>query len=247
MNIFEISQELQSVVDELEENGGELTDELEAKLTVSQSDFKAKIKSYGEVIKNIEGDIKLIDEEVARLKEFKESKKKTIDRMTSIIVWAIDMFGETTKTGGKFVDYGTGKINVRNTEKVEVNTDVTNAAVKNMFHYLTTLDYLRELNQNDAIDKAECIEALNDVNYETPVKLTEEEFDSISASLTFDVKLKDLLNSEGLDFAKKLISFVKAYKAKSNMSKTELKTILKDEKDLSHIACIVNNKTITIK
>lgn len=31
MNIFEISKELESVFDELEENGGELTEELEKK------------------------------------------------------------------------------------------------------------------------------------------------------------------------------------------------------------------------
>ena len=130
MNIWQISQELQSIIDELEENGGELTDELEARLSVSQADFKSKVKSYGDAIKYIEGDIKLIDEEVARLKDLKESKKKTIDRLSKIIVWAIDMFGETTKTGGKFVDYGTGKISVRNTEKVEVDTDTTDTVVK---------------------------------------------------------------------------------------------------------------------
>ena len=40
MNIFEISKELESVFDELEENGGELTEELEEKLSISQNEFR---------------------------------------------------------------------------------------------------------------------------------------------------------------------------------------------------------------
>ena len=122
-NIFQISQDLLAVFQELEDNGGELTDELEAKLTVSQADFKTKIKSYTDVIKYTEGDIKLIDEEISRLKELKESKKKAIARLEKIVIWAIGMFGEANKSGNKFVDFGTGKVSVRNTEKVEIDDE----------------------------------------------------------------------------------------------------------------------------
>ena len=40
MNIWQIQQELLSIFDELEENGGELTEELEQQLAISQEDFR---------------------------------------------------------------------------------------------------------------------------------------------------------------------------------------------------------------
>ena len=52
MNIWQIQQDLLDIFNELEDNGGELTPELEEKLAVTQEDFKNKIKSYGEVIKS---------------------------------------------------------------------------------------------------------------------------------------------------------------------------------------------------
>ena len=57
MNIFEISKELESVFDELEENGGELTEELEEKLSISQDEFRSKVDAYLSVIRHTESDI----------------------------------------------------------------------------------------------------------------------------------------------------------------------------------------------
>ena len=245
MNIWQISQELQSVIDELEENGGELTEDLEDRLTVSQADFKTKVKSYGEVIKHIEGDIKLIDEEIARLKDLKESKKKAIDRLSKVIIWAIDMFGETTKSGGKFVDYGTGKISVRNTEKVEVDTDATDTAVKNFLSYLSMLDYTNELDNYNGISPDSVIEALKEGD--TPVSLTPEELNTINASFSFDIPLNTIMYGKGFEFIRHFTKFISSYKAKSNMNKTELKNVLKEDVTLPHIASIVKNQTISIK
>lgn len=246
MNVFQIADDLLEVLNELEENGGELTDELEEKLSVSQADFKSKIKSYGDVIKYTNSEIKLIDEEVKRLKELKESKQKAIARLEKVIIWAVDMFGETTKTGGKFVDFGTGKINVRNTEKVEVNTDVTDIVAKNFFTFFHALEYTKELDQYDGVAASSFVEALR--QFDDPVNITEEELSNIQASLTFDVSLKDLLVGQGFEFARHFIKYVSAYKAKSNVSKTALKEVLKEGNvDLHNIAELVPNKTVTIK
>lgn len=243
MNIFQISQELQDIYTELEENGGELTDELEAKLAVSESDFKSKVKSYGEVIKSIDAEIDLIDKEVARLKELKESKNKVIERLKNVIIWAIDMYGDTTKFGGKFVDYGTGKISIRNTEKVEVNTDTTDTVVKSFFEYIRACTFSKELDYAESVDSKEVLNFLNDY-----VKINEEEFNNVQASISFDINLKDLITSKGLSFVKSFYDTVEGYKAKSNVSKTILKPILKEgNTDLHNIAELVNNKTVTIK
>ena len=151
MNIFQISQDLLDVFNELEENDGELTDELEKRLTVSQAEFKTKVEGYTKVIKQAEADIELVDKEIKRLQELKKSKNNAIDRLKKVIAWAIETFGETNKSGNKYYDYGTGKITVRTTQKVEVNTDVTDTVVSKLLNNFRLMYFNNTLYVNSAL------------------------------------------------------------------------------------------------
>ena len=75
MNIFEIEQDLLSIFDEIEENEGELTPELEEKLAITQENFKNKVESYINLIKIKDGEINTISEEINRLETKKEVGK----------------------------------------------------------------------------------------------------------------------------------------------------------------------------
>ena len=242
MNIWQIQQDLLDIFNELEENGGELTPELEEKLAVTQEDFKNKVKSYGEVIKSLKGEIDIIDKETARLKELKDAKNKVIERLSKIIAEAITKFGDETKSGGKFLDYGTGKISVRNTEKVEIDTDRTDRIAKNVFNYINNLAYTRELYGVNEISYEDLKkgEGLEDVEYN--------DLANIPATLTFDVNLKELLQNEGIDFMQTFFRLITNYKVKSNVSKTVMKDVIKEGLfDVSKIAHIEQNQSITIK
>ena len=231
-NIFQISQDLLAVFQELEDNGGELTDELEAKLTVSQADFKTKIKSYTDVIKYTEGDIKLIDEEISRLKELKESKKKAIARLEKIVIWAIGMFGEANKSGNKFVDFGTGKVSVRNTEKVEVDDEFAEDAVNKFMEQIREIAFTGELENNEIED---LVTLPDDVIY------------GVTAKISVDVPLKDFYGSAG-NILRALYDSKKVFKYAPSINKTELKTALKDNPEAyPMLAHLVPNQTLTIK
>ena len=232
MNIFQISQDLLDVFQELEDNGGELTEELEAKLTVSQADFKTKIKSYTDVIKYTEGDIKLIDEELSRLKELKDSKKKAIARLEKIIIWAIGMFGEANKTGNKFVDFGTGKVSVRNTEKVEVDDEFAEDAVNKFMEQIREIAFTGELENNDIEDL---------------ITIPDDVINGVTAKISVDVPLKEFYGSAG-NILRALYSSNKVFKYTPSINKTELKAALKDNPEAyPMLAHLVPNKTLTIK
>lgn len=231
-NIFQISQDLLDVFQELEDNGGELTDELEAKLTVSQADFKTKIKSYTDVIKYTEGDIKLIDEEISRLKELKESKKKAIARLEKIVIWAIGMFGEANKSGNKFVDFGTGKVSVRNTEKVEIDDEFAEDAVNKFMEQIREIAFTGELENNEIEDL---------------VTLPDDVINGVTAKISVDVPLKDFYGSAG-NILRALYDSKKVFKYAPSINKTELKTALKDNPEAyPMLAHLVPNQTLTIK
>ena len=246
MNIWQIQQDLLDIFNELEENGGELTPELEEKLTVTQEDFKNKIKSYGEVIKSLKGEIDTIDKEIARLKELKDAKNKVIERLSKVIAEAITKFGDETKSGGKFLDYGTGKISVRNTQKVEVDTERTDAIAKSVFNYFNALAYTRELNSIHNLDEKEVREAIK--NSDGGMEFSSDELYNIPATVTFDVNFKDLLANNGIDFMQTFFNLITNYKVKSNVSKTIMKDVIKKGMfDVSKIAHIEQNQSITIK
>ena len=67
-NIFDIEKSLYLILNEIEENGGELTPELEEQLSISEDEFKAKVESYTNVIKELSSEMSLIKEEQARIK-----------------------------------------------------------------------------------------------------------------------------------------------------------------------------------
>ena len=246
MNIWQIQQDLLDIFNELEDNGGELTPELEEKLAVTQEDFKNKIKSYGEVIKSLKGEIDTIDKETTRLKELKDAKNKVIERLSKVIAEAITKFGDETKSGGKFLDYGTGKISVRNTQKVEVDTERTDAIAKSVFNYFNALAYTRELNSVHNLDEQEVREAIK--NSDGGMEFSSDELYNIPATITFDVNFKDLLDNNGIDFMQTFFRLITNYKVKSNVSKTVMKDVIKEGMfDVSKIAHIEQNQSITIK
>lgn len=232
MNIFQISQDLLDVYQELEDNGGELTEDLEAKLTISQADFKTKVKSYTDVIKYTKSDIKLIDEEIVRLKDLKESKNKAIARLEKVIIWAIDMFGDSTKSGGKFIDFGTGKVSVRNSEKVEVDDEFAEDAVNKFMEEIRQIAYTKELGSNDIEDL---------------VTIPDDVIDGISAELKVSIPLKEFYGSAG-NILRALYESNKVFKYSPSISKTELKDKLKENPDAyPMLAHLVQNKTLSIK
>lgn len=233
MNIFKISQDLLNTFQELEDNGGELTEELESKLLISQTDFKTKLDSYTKVIKIAESDINACDLEIKRLQAVKKSKQAAIDRLNKIIVWAVEMFGDTTKSGGKFVDLGTGKIQVRLTDKVEVNEEFASDTVDKFMDEIRHLAFTKELYYDDL---------------ENIIDIPKDKIEGVTANISFDIPLKAIYSENGYNIIKALYFYNQNFKAKANISKTELKGNLKENPDAyPNLAHLIINKTVTIK
>lgn len=253
MNIYELSQELLSIFDEIEENGGEITPEIEEKLIITEQSFKDKIKDYTNVIKVLQNDIAAIKDEKERLDSLKKSKEKTIERLKQIIITAIEQFGATSKAGAKFIDYGTGKVSIRNSQAVEIDENITN---RFMNRYVTALTQYDMMNQLDLsiINGDELLEFVNtqspdEYNNDIEItKLTDKDLETLKAVINLDISFKDLISTpKGFALAKALIKY-NDFEIKSKADKTEIKRQAKlDDHYVPGFAKIVNNKTITIK
>ena len=233
MNIWQIQQDLLDIFNELEENGGELTPEREDKLNITQSEFKNKIENYLYVIKQTESDINACDAEVKRLTALKKSKQNTIDRIKSIMVKAIEQFGDENKNGNKFIDLGTAKITVRTSDKVIIDNIFAENLIYSVFTEIRCAEYTKELQSNDLKDL---------------ITVPENKLDGITATISIDVPLKDLYKDNGDAFIKSIFAYKKDFKIKANISKTELKANLEDNPNAyPDFANLEQNKTLIIK
>lgn len=252
-NIYQISQELLSIFDELEENGGELTPELEEQLNITQEEFRDKIKSYSNVVKMLENDIIDIKAEKARLSDLQKSKENSIERLKKIMADAIELFGDTTKFGSKFVDYGTGKVSMRLTQAVEVEEDSIDRFANRL---ITGLKWYANNNQLsfgiietkdiiDYINSKSLSEEENDIEIN---KLDVKDIERLTASIDFDIDFKTILSTKtGIELIKALLDY-NVFKIKAKADKKGIKDDAKNnEHYMPSYAKIVTNKSIIIK
>ena len=100
-SIFDIDRELLDIFEELEENGGELTPEIEEKLQLNSQEITRKVKSYIAYINKLKADEAAIKSEQDRLTALKKSKDNTIKSITNLVLYAIHNFGNEDKKGKK--------------------------------------------------------------------------------------------------------------------------------------------------
>lgn len=251
-SIFNIQQDLYSIFDSIEENEGEITPELEEVLTIKREEFSTKIQGYVAFIKQLELDNKGIKEEIARLKDLQKSKEKTIDNLKKIMAMAIDAFGDTNKSGTKFLDYGTGKVSIRKSDSIEVDEEGTKQFVNRFFRYFNWLHFTntadqQELDVKDVIDfcnknKQDDEEDIVETNY------TDDDLTNLQANLDFKVNLKDLItNPNGLKLINSLLDYKVLATIKPSVDKTEVKKEVKSNGEIPTFAKYVIKDNVIIK
>ena len=254
MNIWQIQQELLDIFNELEENGGELTEELEQQLAISQEDFRSKVESYTNVIKSVKADIAAIDQESKRLAELKKSKTAMVDRLSKVIIEAVDKFGDTSKSGSKFFDYGTGKVSIRNSQKVELDDDKAKCMANEYAKCIAFENMLGNASNREYITHEEMIQRCKehkttnlDLVVDEPYDITKDDIDYSSFDISITAGMEDMLCGQGYKAIKDLAyAFGKDIVITPKISKDRIKQAITSEENIS-IGTIVPNKTLTIK
>lgn len=109
-SLFQIEFDYLKLVSEIEELGGELTEDIVKKLEITKEDFEKKFKQYYYVVQALTSDIGFLND---RQKEFGNqinTKNNIINRLQERQKDALKLFGEKTDKGGykyKFDDLST--------------------------------------------------------------------------------------------------------------------------------------------
>lgn len=251
-SIFDIDRELYALYDEIEEAGGEITPEIEEKLELNGQEMTNKVRSITNFINSLNADLLAIKSETDRLAKLKKSKENTITGLTNLVLFAIKKYGVADKSGKKWIDWGTGKVTIRKSETIEVNSkklDAINDMLKVTF---ANGIYTGTLNQNSSVDEQALLDAIVNTakesgDYECS-EIEIEDLDDVNIEVTVPVKLTDLLKGDGYQLMTNVGAVNRdGWKFKPSIDKKLMKVKIKDDGCVSNIAEIVENDNLTIK
>jgi hypothetical protein len=115
-NLFRINEDIFRLYQQIDDNGGELTPELEEQLTITENDRESKCEGYVSVIRMFKSKSQLIKDEAKRLLDAARTYDKSIERLEDNLLSSIVQLGNI-KTN--FVS-----ISTRRNKSVEIADDV---------------------------------------------------------------------------------------------------------------------------
>lgn len=239
MSLYKISADLQAVYNEIEENGGEITEELIEKLQIGEEDLKDKLKDYVSFISNLQSDVDQCSVEIKRIQEIKKTKETLISRLKEAILKAVQTFGETTKGNTKCIDLGTCKLSTRKSVATEVYDDFVDSITTNVVSYLKNLNANKMLLGSDPYRDREFIDSNKLTDYDLyPINLSITLNVSALSAIrgTYDEQIGRLLNLDKIG----LISIT------SKVDKAHAKEMMQKGEPLS-IAKLQDNQSLIIK
>lgn len=244
MNIYQIEEDLLSIFDEIEELGGELTPEIEEKLAITQEQFNDKVESYTNYIKSLKVDMQAIEAEQKRLKDVYERKEKTLNKLNETVIKAIEEFGETKKTGVKYIDFGTGSVSIRKTTSVDDNKELIKDLGLNLYDIISYAQAQNLLDCNDYFNLDELVEFYNKSNESN---ITLQDVKPIDVNFDLSISMADLEKPEIYNIIAEIAKQAK-WKLSTSLSKTAVKPILEENGScMPNLAKLKENKSLIIK
>ena len=157
--IFDIERDILDVISQLEENEGEITEEIEEVLSINRNELKTKLQQYSYVNKKINSEIELAKFEIKRLQGLVKRKEKAIEKLDEYSEKAIELYGlENSKSKAKKkpkeVDLGLEKAVLSYTEAVEITVEPKSLVdIPEDLQFFTTVEITKSYYYEEAIEQ----------------------------------------------------------------------------------------------
>ena len=113
--LFEITQDYKLMINEIEANEGEISEELDHALIINKNELESKSIAYLSVIKSSDEFINSIDAEIKRLQALKKRNSNLVSTLKERLLIAAETFGD--------FEFGFNKIGIRKSKSVIVDCD----------------------------------------------------------------------------------------------------------------------------
>lgn len=251
-SLYNISRELISLFDEIEQAGGEITPEQELNLMITEEDLRQKLTQYAKAVNNWKTDVDACKCEEKRIKDLRKVKENRIERLKSIMLNAVENFGDIDKKGVCHIELPTMTLSTRKSTAVEMEYNRADILINIITQlvsewYAQGVLYTGEdtdiqgiLDSVNAVHKSEC--ELIDKEY---IPFTLEDLTQTKVAMTDITTISEMFIRHGDGLRNVLdnsgnISFEE--------DKTAIKNYLSIVKNSSYtIAKIKNNKSLIMK
>jgi hypothetical protein len=119
-SLWSLTMEELSFIELMEENGGELTDEIAEELAIRRDNFKYKAEAYAKFILKLESESDAAAAEIKRIQALKKAKENTIARLKESLLAALMVFTEEDSKGIRRYETPLAKLSTRKSQSVEV-------------------------------------------------------------------------------------------------------------------------------
>jgi hypothetical protein len=118
--LWQLTQEELSFISLMEENGGELTDEIAEELAIRRDNFKYKAEAYAKFILKLESEADQAAAEIKRIQALKKAKENTVARLRESLLAALMVFGQEDSKGVRRYETPLAKLSTRKSQSVEI-------------------------------------------------------------------------------------------------------------------------------
>ena len=119
-SLWQLTQDELSFISLMEENGGELTDEIAEELAIRRDNFKDKAEAYAKFILKLESEAEQAAAEIKRIQALKKAKENTVARLKETLLAALMVFIEEDAKGIRRYETPLAKLSTRKSQAVEV-------------------------------------------------------------------------------------------------------------------------------
>ena len=137
-SLYQISEDILRIFNDVETNDGEITDEQYKDLTIKQEELKDKLDSYVKAIKSWEVDEKALKDEKKRFNDRQNVFKNRIERLKAAALQAVLTFGEHGKSN-MFIELPNFRLFSRSSQSVEIDENRVRIFMEEFERYVREL------------------------------------------------------------------------------------------------------------
>lgn len=118
--LWQLTQEELSFIALMEENGGEVNDEIIEELAIRRENFQYKAEAYSKFILKLESEAEQAAAEIKRIQALKKAKENTVLRLRESLLAALMVFTEEDAKGIRRYETPLAKLSTRKSQAVQV-------------------------------------------------------------------------------------------------------------------------------
>jgi hypothetical protein len=122
-SLWQLTMEELSFIAMMEENGGEVNDDIMEELAIRRENFKDKAEAYSKFILKLESEAEQAAAEIKRIQALKKAKENTVTRLKETLLSALMVFTEEDAKGIRRYETPLAKLSTRKSVAVEILDD----------------------------------------------------------------------------------------------------------------------------